>query len=340
MKINRHSITRSLSLLALPFLFYSCGSVFDDLDPCPEGMRLRFVYNHNLEEANSFPSQVDCLTVHIYDSAERLVKTVTESSDVLADENYRMDIDLPAGDYTAVAYGGIACDESSFSHTSDMGFGAQLSSITMGLNEGHAGRRLHDLFQGRLSFTVEADTPTYGEATLPMMKLTNHYRILLHKTDGTPTDGNDFDFFIEDSNSLLDHLNMPATHDLTRYDSYVKGAVQIKDVEPDQKPDEVRADEENTSTMAFAELSTPRLWLGNRPILTIYSHEAKRNVLRMPLNELLLLEKGEFDKWTNQEYLDRCSNWRLTLFLNSDYTWSQTVVIVNGWTVRINNLEM
>lgn len=326
----------------------SCGSVFDDLDPCPEGMRLRFIYNYNTEESNSFPSQVECLTVHIYDSQERLIKTVTENSAVLSDEDYRMDIDLPAGEYTAVAYGGISCDEASFAHTTSMGSGEQLQSIVMKLKDEHVGRRLHDLYQGRVSFTVEADTPTYGDATLPMMKLTNHYRILLFKTDGTPTDGNDFDFFIEDSNSLLDYQNLPCATVTSRYDSYVKGAIEISD-DLEQGGEQVPAEvaqsgttrSDRTSTIGYAELSTPRLWLGNAPVLTIYSHEMARNVLRIPLNKMLLLEKGDYDKFDNQEYLDRNSMWNLTFFLNSDDTWNNAVIYINGWRVRINeDIEM
>ena len=87
----------------------SCGSVFDDLDPCPGGVRMRFVYDYNLESANAFPAQVDCLTLHIYDTDGNFVTTVTETTDVLADENWRMTIDLAPGHYRAIAYGGIAC---------------------------------------------------------------------------------------------------------------------------------------------------------------------------------------------------------------------------------------
>ncbi len=44
-------------------LFSSCESIYEDLDPCPQGLRLRFVYDYNMEFANAFPSQVECLTV-------------------------------------------------------------------------------------------------------------------------------------------------------------------------------------------------------------------------------------------------------------------------------------
>ena len=44
----------------------SCSEVYDDLEECPQGVVLRFVFDHNLEFANAFPSQVDCLSLFIF----------------------------------------------------------------------------------------------------------------------------------------------------------------------------------------------------------------------------------------------------------------------------------
>lgn len=49
--------------IALP----SCEKLYEDLDPCPHGVSLRFIYDYNMEWANAFPKQVDCLTLYIYD---------------------------------------------------------------------------------------------------------------------------------------------------------------------------------------------------------------------------------------------------------------------------------
>ena len=92
----------------------SCGSVFDDLPPCRSGVELRFIFDHNMEEANSFHKQVDCLTLYLYGSDGRLIATYGEDSGALASEDYRMDIDLDPGHYRAVAYGGMRCADASF----------------------------------------------------------------------------------------------------------------------------------------------------------------------------------------------------------------------------------
>ena len=112
-----------------------CSSLInDDLAPCPEGVVLRFVYDYNMEFANAFPSQVDCLTLLVYDAQGRLVQTRTETSSVLADENYRMTLDLPAASYHFVAYGGMACSKPTFHFVDQPVAGSQLRG-----NE----RRLH-----------------------------------------------------------------------------------------------------------------------------------------------------------------------------------------------------
>ncbi len=104
-------------------LFTSC--VMEDLKECPSPVStLRFVYDYNMERANAFHNQVHCLTLYVYDKDGKYVETHTETlPETLSDENYRMNLSLPAGDYHVVAYGGMACENSSFVHTSDVGPG-------------------------------------------------------------------------------------------------------------------------------------------------------------------------------------------------------------------------
>lgn len=325
-----------MALVAALVVPQGCGSVFDDLSPCPEGVRLRFVYDYHTEQGNAFPAQVDCLTVHIYDSEMRHVKTVTESTTVLADENWRMALDLPAGDYTAVAYGGVECGKASFAHASVPGDGSRIPDLAMTIKDEHVGTRLHDLFFGRLSFNVPANSTAYAEETVKMLKATNHYRILLQKTDGTATDGNDFDFTITDTNTVLDENCRPSSARPVTYTPWVKGSMPLKDIGDGSKVAMAESGDE-TTTAAYAELSTSRLWRGGNPVLTIRSKATGNNVLRVPLDNLLLLGQSDASPWGSQEYLDRNSSWVIQLFLNSNDTWLNTVVVINGWVVRIKD---
>ena len=86
--------------------FSSCELINEDLDPCPHGVSLRFVYEYNMENANAFHKQVDCLTLYIYDEYDNLVDTRVVTGAELQDENYRMVLDLEEGNYHFAAYGG------------------------------------------------------------------------------------------------------------------------------------------------------------------------------------------------------------------------------------------
>lgn len=308
-----------------------CGSVFDDLDPCPTAAEMRFIYDYNLDESNAFPSQVDCLTLHIYDADGRFLQTREVTGPELADENWRMRLDLPAGQYHAVAYGGIACGKASFAHVPEPSDGSHFSSISMQLLASHAGRRLHDHFHGALDFSVSDGTDGPDRVTMRMTKTTNHLRVLLQNLDGTPCDGRDFDISITDDNAVLDCDNRPVAGRPTVYDAWDKGHTDGSGARG--------AEDDEGITLGYAELSTSRIMMGGPSRIRIYSHKAGRVIADMPLALYLSMSKSEADPWENQEYLDRCSRWNLTFFLDRNNTWHDAYIIVNGSPVRINNMD-
>jgi hypothetical protein len=315
-------IIRRLSslLMSLPALLClsSCGMVFDDLEPCPSGVRMRFVYDYNLEEADAFASQVDCLTLHLYDSDGNLVSTTSYFEDLTSDGNWRLDLDLAPGSYHAVAYGGIACEEASFAHIPEPSLGSHFTSISMQLKGSHVGDLLHDHFHGAVDFSVDAASEDFTEVTVRMTKTTNRFRILLKQLDNEPLDGRDFDFSITDDNKELDHANNPVKsgQNIT-YPAWTSG--QVEDV-------------------AFGEISTSRLHLSTRPRLMVRDAKSGDTIIDLPLNTYLLMTKSEASGYGDQEYLDRCSQWNMTFFLDEDRKWADTRIIINGWTVRINDI--
>lgn len=302
----------------------SCDAIFEDGDNCNIGVELRFVYTYNLEQANAFPSQVDCLTVHVYRSDGSFVETREVIGEELADESWRMTLPLPPGDYHVVAYGGIACGEASFAHDVEPGPSTVPSDIAMRLKPGHVGERLHDHFHGTADFTVAPNTVAYSRSTVSMSKTTNHLRILLQSISGDRVDGNDFTFTITDDNSLLDHLNNPVAGNPVTYGTWTSGSVSP-------------ADRAEATALGFAELSTSRLIYGSDATLRIAVRSTGEEIVSLPLSRYLALGRSDYDKMSSQEYLDRCSRWNLTFFLDSDRQWVDTRIIVNGWTVRIDN---
>ena len=318
----------------------SCDSViYDDLDPCPQGVALRFVFDYNMEFANAFPSQVDCLTLLIYDAAGNYVKTVTETTSVLADEDWRMVIDLPAGQtYSFVAYGGMECASSSFHFVDAPGTGSKLTSLEVTMNSNCIGANpgvdLHPLFYGSLDLEVPAKSTDYTVGTVNMMKDTNTLRILLQNVDNTPVDPADFRFEITADNTLFGYDNAVIPTATTTYSPWAVGQVG-SGIDPATG---------NETLLAFAEFSTSRFIAGSADRLIITNITTNKTVLSIPLvNYLLLYKSLRYDKMGAQEFLDRESRWDMILFLdsyNGQTNWNSAYIVVNDWIVRINNATL
>lgn len=317
---------------ALPLT--SCEGIMEDLEECPQGLRLRFVYDYNMEFANAFPSQVDCLTVVFYDAGGNPVATRTNTDrEQLGDEFWRMTVDLAPGTYNILAYGGMEDSKANFSFTSEpettrmKDLGVRLGSNFL---TAPTGTQLHPLFYGRLETAeVGEDDITYRDVTVKMMKDTNNIRILLQNLNGDSLSGDDFTINITDDNTLFDYMNDIVPQENITYWPWTKGQQSAGVL-----------DDGREAMLAYAELSTSRLVAGHDARLTVTSNDNGRTIIDIPLvNYLLLLKSQEFDKMGAQEFLDRESRWAITFFLQGDGTWMDAYIKVNDWIVRINNTE-
>lgn len=332
---NLHSRLAGVALFATSVVagLSSCDAFHETLEPCPRGVVLRFVYDYNLEFANAFPSQVDCLTLLVYNSDGRFVTSRTETTAALADEDYRMTIDLPEGEYRFVAYGGMECDESSFHFVTKPTDGTTLTDLKVELNEqclSHpVGTSLHPLFYGDLQLEVEAGSTDYTAGTVPMMKDTNNLRVLLQHLDGSPVYADDFTFTVTDNNTLFDWDNSLLEAPTVNYWAWTSGEVSVG-----ENPDKTDA------LVAFAEMSFPRLMVNADPRLIIRKKGEEREVVNIPLDNYLLALKSELLKMGAQEFLDRGNQWSMIFFLNARDKWTQVQIQIADWTVRINNSNL
>ncbi len=321
---------------ALTGVFSSCDSlIYDDLDPCDEGLRLRFVYDYNMEFANAFPSQVDCLTLLIYDSEGRYLATRTETAAaLLSDENWRMDIDLDPGTYNLIAYGGMVEPEASFAFSPQPGAATPMENVDVYLPSSlitdPVGTRLHDLFYGALTVTVPENTMAYTEATVEMMKDTNNVRIVLQNVDGSPVDNADFDFTVTADNTRFNYLNEVIPTSTSTFYPWARGNETVTSYYSDS------SDTDMNIQVAYVEFSLSRFVSAGQPHLTITRKSDGQTVISIPLASYLLLLKSQiYADMPSQEFLDRESRWNVVFFLSGG-NWLRTQIIVNGWTVRIN----
>lgn len=315
----------------------SCDNFNESLPECPQGLELRFVYNYNMEFANAFPSQVHCLTLFVYDGEGNYLMTRTETRpENLTDENWRMTLDLPAGDYRLLAYGGMDCEASSFSFNQTPASGSKMQSLEVALKPSMLtsplGKDLHPLFYGSLDITVPPYKPdmTYTQGTVKMMKDTNNLRILLSNVDGTPVHDSDYIFRITADNTLFDWRNYLMAAPTSTFCPWAHG---------DISGDESRQDE--PQTLAYAEFSLSRLMTDRQVTLTVKRASDGHLVMQVPLIKLLgMLKSQHFDWMEPQEFLDRESRWNMIFFLDSDGGWLKVTVKINDWNVKINDIIM
>ena len=266
------------TVLAVAALLSSCHGIYNDLEPCSQGVRLRFVYDYNMEYANAFHSQVDCLALLVYDEQGNYLVTYIGTGDELKDENYRMTLDLEKGSYHFIAYGGLTCPKTSFSFKAVPGIGSIMQDLRVEMH--NAGRvsetDLHPLFHGSLDMSV--DNGAYEEATVYLMKNTNNIRVVLQQMNGGEVDDKNFTFRITDDNTLFAPDNSLISNGGQVYAPWTQG----------QRTVGVTEEGDETVTVAYAEFSTSRLVAGNHTRLTITRNSDNAQVLNIPLNEYLL----------------------------------------------------
>lgn len=358
--------------LPLSLALSGCESIYDDNSDCRTGVALRFIYDYHMEPgANSFPTNVDCVDVYVFDSEGNYTgQKFTETNRELSNENYRMELPLAPGNYHLVVYGGLACDSPTFeiiepddSRGSRAGHKDNIV-VSLPVNDDNTSDvKLHDivertggLFYGTVNLSITEDdlTRTFREVTVNLMKNTNEIQILLQEL-ASPYEVNyeDYTFRIEDDNFTLDGYNNKISfgsrsgeapyyvpfHAENRVSGYIDPNVRDGSV--------AEEDEGHPVQVASASFSTSRLFVSNAlsSQLVISTKDkdgtGEKEIIRVPLIDYLLLIRGMNTGWIkdDQEFLDRQSQWSLMFFLQSG-KYVSTTVKVNSWIVRLNDVSL
>ncbi|MDE5638184.1 MAG: FimB/Mfa2 family fimbrial subunit [Odoribacter sp.] len=313
----------------------SCEKIYDNLEACPHGVSLRFVYDYNMEYANAFPKQVDCLTLYVYDKEDRYVAThVVTADSLLSDENWRMQLELPEGRYRFVAYGGLACAKSSFSLLEEPSDTSRWESLRVSMDAYRQSDTVHENLHNLYWGDVEVETADlYKEGTVKMMKNTNNIRIVLQDVNTQqPVYGEDFAFSITDDNTLFGADNDLLENGKVIYTPWAQGDAIVG------------FNTIGTEVIgAYAELSVSRLMVKNSPVLRVKSRDTGEDVIDIPLLNYLRLYKSmlyETADMGEQEFLDRQSNWTMLFLLDSQKRWVKTYIKINDWKVVINETSL
>lgn len=325
-------VAKGLCLLAAVAAITSCSTIFTDMSDCPRGMSLQFIYDYNMSYANTFHMKNDCMTVLVYDTEGNIVATKTESGEVLADEDYRMEIEVPDGDYDILAYGGVQCDKSSFmlKEASVKSVPENINTLYVEMNHDNltSCQQLHNLFYGRKEVRIDGE---FVKESLSMVKNTNNIRIILQQAQGNPLKASDFTFSLTDDNTMMNNENEIIPNGTITYSPWTSGEKIVGISDQGETP----------ISVAYAEFSTGRIMAGSGSKLIVTNKETGKVVFSVPLDKYLLLLKSDlYSSMSDQEYLDREDEWSLVFFLDSGLRWINTHIIVNDWTVRLNHIGL
>lgn len=335
LSVFKRTFTGLLAMALTGGMAVSCsGLIYEDEGDCAVSYRVKFRYDMNMKFADAFAHEVHSVTLYVLDEDGGIVWSKTESGDALTVEGYSMEVDVPAGRYGLLAW----CDADeykswTFPHAkvrNDLGCALNHKSDADG--SAYTDGRIDDLYYGYLAeadFTADEGTVM---VTLPLMKNTNNFKVVLQHLSGKPVDKDKFEFFITDDNGKMDWDNslLPCDSVTYRAWSVSSGSAEVG----------TRSATENFG-VALAELTTGRLVMSHKPRLHIRNKETGATILSVPLIDYALLVKGRYNEAIpDQEYLDRQDDYNMVFFLDKNENWANSFIYINSWKVVLQNTDL
>lgn len=324
-----------LSILLGAIIFSSCEGLMEGEGYCPTVYKVKFCYTMNILDVDAFTGKVGSVSLYVFDKQGQFVTVQTESGAVLADDNYTMVLDLPAGTYDFIAWCGLK-DNNDFRLANALAPRTKEDDLVCSLVPGTRAssllkKPLAPLWHGRVD-NVVLSADQEGEkivATVPLIKDVNTVRIILQHYKGKELSLNDFEFTITDNNGIMnwDNSLLPCDEIVYREWSKIPAEVSLPDAEQD-------SGEKTAVSSLVAELDVARLVKGQAPILAVSHPGDSKPILRLPLIDLLLVAKGEARRnMDDQEYLDRQDEYNIIFFLDDAGWYMNGGIWINSWHV-------
>lgn len=336
--------TRWLLLWMVGILAASCDTIYEDEGDCTTYFRVKFTYDMNMSFADAFAHNVKSVTLYIFDGEGRLIDKQSESGSVLAEDDYVMNLGIEPGTYTLVAWAEGWETGSTFTYPMMQPNMHSLHNLTCRMNreydEGNAAyidNDLTPLFHGIAQNIELEELLDGGEQIIPinLTKNTHNVRVMLQHLSGEDIHADDFTYTITDVNGHMNYDNSLLDDETLTYRAWTtyEGTASLASLDGTR-------DTQTSVSVAIAELTTGRLMADQEPALTV-RNEKGETVLSIPLVDYALLVKGHYNRnMSDQEYLDRQSEYNLTFFLDEDNRWVNSSIIINSWHVVLQETEL
>lgn len=304
-----------------PLAFCSCNAIYDDLDACPHGADVSLTYTRNMQAIDKYDTDVDCAKLLLFDG----------SDDFVGEYEYEgariVNLELPVGDYKAIVYGGMSCDDTDFLFTTTPGSGLkydQVETYLSGTRTPESSRKLHEHFHGLGSFTVEEEDMHHRPVTIDLTKNTNSFNVSLSYSDKSPINASEYKFELIADNHVSNHENQ----------------VQKQGTPVTYRPHDITT--EGNGEEITAHLSTPRLTLDRESKLRITKSGETNPVIDISILQYIeQMHHKAMPGSSLQEYLDCEDIWNFEFVLQPE---DEKIVglsfKINNWIVIINNWDL
>lgn len=347
-------VRNGLAMVVILATTASCSWISDDLEPCPTGLHLRFVYDYNMMRSDVFRDHVGEVTAYVFGADGKLVTMQTENNpSALGTYGYEMAFDeLVPGDYRVVA---LAFQRDAAGRQQRAGAKFRYPQMTVGdpveklkvkldrtgQADGtqaveHQAMPLDTLWMNYREHRVTVTDQQVTNETVGLMRDTKNLTVTLRQVDRpAEVDYRDFDIRITDHNGFLGCDNMLLPDDLLTYTPYTAWNTEFCDDEGHVVQRAAHAD------LSFSRLMYHDDWRQNAR-LTIVNKKNGSIVADINLPDYLAQGRSSLEQnYSPQEFLDREFVYKLDFFLKGD-TWEfvELSISVLNWSVRIQNVEL
>lgn len=308
--------------------------IFEGEGDCGVYYNIHFKYDYNMKYANAFANEVNSVALFVFDQNGTLIESVVEdNATALSSESFSIPLELPRGNYELLSWAGLM-DESSFDLLANVQEGVtKKEELKVKMNRTTTGgvsvvnNDLKPLYHGTLSLNVTDEEGAYHE-TMSLTKDTNVIRIVLQQNEESDLTVDEFDFEITAANGYYNWDNSLLADETIHYKPWAvsNGTASVGKAV-------------TSVTVAVAEMTIGRMIDGQSPILTVKKKSDGEVVFQIPVADYALLVKGHYNsKMSNQEYLDRQDEYNMTFFLGEDDQWISSSIIINAWTVVLDDI--
>ena len=296
------------------WILTSCDSFNETLPECR--LYVQFKYDYNILSADAFHTQVDKVELYVFDKEGKFLFKQSEEGTPLTTGSYRMEVEVPVGEYQFMAWAGVHNSYDVVELTPGV---STISELKLKLKRDASliiNKEIDPLWHGEI-IDVNFTGTHHQTEVINLIKDTNKVRFVFYgQTPDWKINVDDYRYQIIESNGYLNYDNSLLNDDVLSYEPYYR----------EQKSDQG----------ALVELNTMRL-MADRGTRFVVTHIATDNIVfNINLVEFLAMTEMQEYPWGTQEYFDRKDEYALVFFfsnkLEPDDKWAVIQLNINAWT--------